>query len=165
MNKWSIYQGAVGIVLIISALIFNYMEIDLHYQIGDSMGMVTSPLLVMTGFLFISGLMCLFFLFQIKKSRTFLQHPAWKKMLPIIFAWFTISFIAFILAFQNDSLTEFLDSRVSFYALLYYFTFLWQLLLITFVHKFSGPTTSAEKQIEYSYLMNLALMLLLILLF
>ncbi|MFB9974699.1 hypothetical protein FPQ10_12420 [Allobacillus sp. SKP2-8] len=161
MNKWSIYQVIVVITLIVGAVIFEQLDVDLHYQMGDSMGMVTSQLLVMTGFLFISGLMCLFFLFQTKKSQTFLQHPAWKKMLPIIFAWFTISFIAFIFAFQNDSLTEFVDYRVSFYALLFYFTFLWQLLLITGVHKFADATTSAERQIEYSYLVNLALMVLL----
>ncbi|MBU6081564.1 hypothetical protein [Allobacillus halotolerans] len=161
MNKWSIYQVIVVITLVISAIIFNQLDVDLHYQIGDSMGMVTSQLLVMIGFLFISGLMCLIFLFQTKKSQTFLQHPAWKKMLPIIFAWFTISFIALIIAFENDSFTELLNHRVSFYALLYYFTFLWQLLLITGVHKFADATTSAERQIEYSYLVNLALMVLL----
>lgn len=79
MNKWSIYQVIVVITLVISAIIFNQLDVDLHYQIGDSMGMVTSQLLVMIGFLFISGLMCLIFLFQTKKSQTFLQHPAWKK--------------------------------------------------------------------------------------
>lgn len=79
MNKWSIYQVIVVITLVISAIIFNQLDVDLHYQIGDSMGMVTSQLLVMIGFLFISGLMCLIFLFQTKKSQTFLQSPAWKK--------------------------------------------------------------------------------------
>lgn len=68
MNKWSIYQVIVVITLVISAIIFNQLDVDLHYQIGDSMGMVTSQLLVMIGFLFISGLMCLIFLFQTKEK-------------------------------------------------------------------------------------------------
>lgn len=51
MNKWSIYQVIVVITLVISAIIFNQLDVDLHYQIGDSMGMVTSQLLVRIGFL------------------------------------------------------------------------------------------------------------------
>lgn len=71
MNKWSIYQVIVVITLVISAIIFNQLDVDLHYQIGDSMGMVTFSVIGYDRFSFISGLMCLIFLFQTKKARLF----------------------------------------------------------------------------------------------
>lgn len=152
MNKWTGYQLLVCIALIIGAMIFEAMGIDFAVQPGDSTGFFGSQLLILFGFLVLSGLISLIFLFQTKKSDTFLKHPAWKKMLGIIFVWFILSFIGLILLFENDFLYPLTGAnRVIFYVILYYFIFLFQLLMIAGVHKFSDRTVSAEIQIERAF--------------
>lgn len=162
-SKWTLFQGGVLACMVFLVILAEWFSTQITNVMSS--GPFGSFLLVMTFILLASSLISLFLIFHSKKSERFLSHPLWEKMNILLAFLFILSIITFISVAFFTSLNDAMSAnRWILYIFVYYFLFLFNLFVLSLVHKIK-KNASKEKKIELSFVWTFLSLAVLIYLF
>lgn len=137
LSRWTYLQIIILILLGILPFLSETFNQGISVPIGGSPVATLGPMFMTILFLvLVLGGFNLFLFLQLRKSTTFLSHPAWDKMHILLIFIMVISLVVFISAFFMTPLSELLQNvRWGIYLILYYFLFLFNLIVLSLIHR------------------------------
>lgn len=157
-SRWTFFQIIIIFFLLALAYTLDYFkEILTELSVDRNLAFM---LLYFSFIIVVVACANLFLVLQTKKSSTFLIHPLWRKMHVIISFIFLVSMITLISLFVFTPIYEIVQRRPWLLFLVgYYFLFLFNLLILCFIHRFENKATTREKKIERSFFGTILLLL------
>ncbi len=147
LSRWTFFQALTLLGLTALLIIADLLK----YQFSNPAISANQQLALTLSFLFIViGFISLLLYFQTKKSVLFLTHPLWDKMNVIVIIILVLSMIVFVIA-ANPVMALVERFRFMLYIFIYYFVYLVNLLVLSFVHKYAKPTTTKAQKVATAF--------------
>lgn len=159
-SRWTFYQILILVFLGVLPYLAEVFNQSISVPIGVSAVNTMQPMLMTILFLaLILGGFNLFLLLQSRKSTTFLIHPAWGKMHILLILIGGVSLIIFISAFFMSPLNEVLQNdRWGVYLILYYFLYIFNLIVLSVIHKFKKDRIDNKRKVRLSFIVSLLIL-------
>jgi len=160
-SRWTFYQIITLLFLGGVPFLAEIFNQSISVPVGVSAVNTMGPMLMTILFLaLILGGFNLFLFLQSRKSTTFLSHPAWEKMHVLLILIGGISLIIFISAFFMSPLNEVLENtRWGVYLILYYFFFIFNLIVLSLIHKVKKDSIANERKVRFLFIVSLLILI------
>lgn len=160
-SRWTFYQILTLIFLVGLPFLAEIFNQSISIPVGVSVVSTMGPMLMTILFLaLVLGGFNLFLFLQSRKSTTFLSHPAWEKMHILLILMGVTSLIIFLSAFFMSPLNEVLqNARWGVYLILYYFLFIFNLIVLSLIHKVKKDSIANERKVGFSFIVSLLILI------